>query len=280
MKCKHWLTLIAAVLLLQGCSIKFWYNRLDWVVPWYVDDYVELSGQQEEQLEKLMLLKTEWHRKNELPRYIAWLDSLDKDIRNKQVEQRYDFHRQQLSNFYQNLVDELAGDFASLMVQLSDQQVNELFIELEQMDQETLEEFNELSAEELFEQKDENIADGVSEWIGRLSNEQKMIVTEWASQVQSTTLERMAYRKRWREAMREALKTRQQEQGANSIQSVMVNAQSLQGDVLKAMYQNNRELTEHYLIRIYDTLSDKQLKRLLAKISDYKEDFTDLMDDD
>ena len=101
MKCKHWLTLIAAVLLLQGCSIKFWYNRLDWVVPWYVDDYVELSGQQEEQLEKLMLLKTEWHRKNELPRYIAWLDSLDKDIRNKQVEQRYDFHRQQLSNFYQ-----------------------------------------------------------------------------------------------------------------------------------------------------------------------------------
>lgn len=267
-------------MLLQGCSIKFWYNRLDWVVPWYVDDYVELSGQQEEQLEKLMLLKTEWHRKNELPRYIAWLDSLDKDIRNKQVEQRYDFHRQQLSNFYQNLVDELAGDFASLMVQLSDQQVNELFIELEQMDQETLEEFNELSAEELFEQKDENIADGVSEWIGRLSNEQKMIVTEWASQVQSTTLERMAYRKRWREAMREALKTRQQEQGANSIQSVMVNAQSLQGDVLKAMYQNNRELTEHYLIRIYDTLSDKQLKRLLAKISDYKEDFTDLMDDD
>ena len=280
MKCKHWLTLIAAVLLLQGCSIKFWYNRLDWVVPWYVDDYVELSGQQEEQLEKLMLLKTEWHRENELPRYIAWLDSLDKDIRNKQVEQRYDFHRQQLSNFYQNLVDELAGDFASLMVQLSDQQVNELFIELEQMDQETLEEFNELSAEELFEQKDENIADGVSEWIGRLSNEQKMIVTEWASQVQSTTLERMAYRKRWREAMREALKTRQQEQGANSIQSVMVNAQSLQGDVLKAMYQNNRKLTEHYLIRIYDTLSDKQLKRLLAKISDYKEDFTDLMDDD
>ncbi|PWK51828.1 DUF6279 family lipoprotein [Pleionea mediterranea] len=280
MRCKHWLTLIAAVLLLQGCSIKFWYNRLDWVVPWYVDDYVELSGQQEEQLEKLMLLKTEWHRENELPRYIAWLDSLDKDIRNKQVEQRYDFHRQQLSNFYQNLVDELAGDFASLMVQLSDQQVNELFIELEQMDQETLEEFNELSAEELFEQKDENIADGVSEWIGRLSNEQKMIVTEWASQVQSTTLERMAYRKRWREAMREALKTRQQEQGANSIQSVMVNAQSLQGDVLKAMYQNNRELTQHYLIRIYDTLSDKQLKRLLAKISDYKEDFTDLMDDD
>lgn len=280
MKCKHWLTLIAAILLLQGCSIKFWYNRLDWVVPWYVDDYVELSGQQEEQLEKLMLLKTEWHRENELPRYVAWLDSLDKDIRNKQVEQRYDYHRQQLSSFYQNLVDELAGDFATLMVQLSDQQVNELFIELEQMDQETLEEFNDLSAEELFEEKDENIADGVSEWIGRLSNEQKMIVTEWASQVQSTTLERMAYRKRWREAMRGALKDRQQEQGARSIQSVMVNAQSLQGDVLKAMYQNNRELTKHYLIRIYDTLSDKQLKRLLTKISDYKDDFTDLMDDD
>ena len=41
--------LIFALLLLGGCSsTTFIYNRLDFILPWYLDDYVELNRAQDE----------------------------------------------------------------------------------------------------------------------------------------------------------------------------------------------------------------------------------------
>ena len=39
---------LALLLLLGACSgTTFVYNRLDFLLPWYVDDYAELNGEQE-----------------------------------------------------------------------------------------------------------------------------------------------------------------------------------------------------------------------------------------
>ena len=38
-------TALVVVALLAGCA-SFTYNRLDWLIPWYVDGYVDLTGDQ------------------------------------------------------------------------------------------------------------------------------------------------------------------------------------------------------------------------------------------
>ena len=40
--------LLIGLLALTGCSSKFAYNNFDWLVYWYVDDYVELTNEQED----------------------------------------------------------------------------------------------------------------------------------------------------------------------------------------------------------------------------------------
>ena len=38
--------LFALVLVLNGCAVKFVYHQLDWLMPWYLDDYMEIPGNQ------------------------------------------------------------------------------------------------------------------------------------------------------------------------------------------------------------------------------------------
>ena len=46
---RHIVLTILLLVSVTGCSSKFAYNNLDWLVYWYVDDYIEFSDQQEEQ---------------------------------------------------------------------------------------------------------------------------------------------------------------------------------------------------------------------------------------
>ena len=46
---------IACLLCLAACSsTTFVYNRLDTILPWYVDDYVELNREQDKYLDGLL----------------------------------------------------------------------------------------------------------------------------------------------------------------------------------------------------------------------------------
>ena len=47
--------LLCCLLLLGACSsTTFVYNRLDFILPWYVDDYAELNTQQDAYLDELL----------------------------------------------------------------------------------------------------------------------------------------------------------------------------------------------------------------------------------
>lgn len=70
--------LIAA--LLVGCTAKFTYNHLDWLIPWYVDGYVDLSREQRQVLQVELEPLLRWHREQELTRYVDLLDRIERDL--------------------------------------------------------------------------------------------------------------------------------------------------------------------------------------------------------
>ena len=70
--------LVFCLLLLGACSgTTFVYNRLDFVLPWYVDDYAELNSQQDVYLDELLAPFLTWHRNQELPAYIEIIDGIE-----------------------------------------------------------------------------------------------------------------------------------------------------------------------------------------------------------
>ena len=73
----------AAVLcaaLLAGCTASFTYNHLDRLIPWYVDGYVDLTRDQRKTLRGRLEPVLQWHREEELVRYIGTLDRIEADL--------------------------------------------------------------------------------------------------------------------------------------------------------------------------------------------------------
>ena len=73
--------LVCILLLLGACSsTTFVYNRLDFLLPWYLDDYAELNRAQDQYLDELLAPFLAWHRAEELPRYIEIIDQIDASL--------------------------------------------------------------------------------------------------------------------------------------------------------------------------------------------------------
>ncbi len=276
--------ILVAILLIQSCGVKFWYNRLDWLVPWYLDDYIELSDIQEEQLELLINQKLIWHRSSQLPQYVLWIESLQSDIKSADIEQHYDTHQVKLRSFYEELLGEFAPDLAKAAAQLSDEQRKQLIENLEKEDKEWAEELKELTAEESLERRTENIKDSVSDWVGRLSDYQIGLINQWASEQQSTSVLRMAYRAKWREAFNNLLVLPTDDEASfnkktEELTSLFLQSSRYQSSELKELFEINRALSRYYLIKLHASLSEQQKKRLINKLNDYKEDFESLIDE-
>ena len=75
---KRYLLVLFLLLALGACSsTTFFYNRLDFILPWYVQDYVELNGQQEQYLDELLRPFLARHRVEELPTYLEILGQIE-----------------------------------------------------------------------------------------------------------------------------------------------------------------------------------------------------------
>ena len=66
------------VFLLVGCSTTtFIYNRIDFLLPWYLGSYVELTRTQKQYLDELLIPFFSWHRSEELPQYLEIINSTE-----------------------------------------------------------------------------------------------------------------------------------------------------------------------------------------------------------
>ncbi len=63
---------------ISACSgTSLVYNRLDFLLPWYVDDYAELNQAQKAYLDELLAPFLTWHRNQELPNYVKILEIIE-----------------------------------------------------------------------------------------------------------------------------------------------------------------------------------------------------------
>ncbi|ACV27202.1 DUF6279 family lipoprotein [Kangiella koreensis] len=273
------LIVLLGVFFIQACGIKFWYNRLDWVVPWYLDDYVELNSQQEDTLEQLLELKTEWHRSNELPKYVSMLNRMEADIKSGAIHQTYDRYQRDMRGFYNTLLDEMSDNLVAQTASLTDEQVKQLMDNLDKEAKKQYEEFKEKTDEERQEERLERLEDSFDEWIGSLNDDQEELIKEMASLLKSSGEVTYQYRAKWRDAFRTALAERKTEGGKAAIKSLITDPYQVGGEELNKIREYNGNIYKEYQLKIFRTLSAKQKRHLLEEIADYREDFEDLIDD-
>lgn len=276
--------LLFLMLLMSGCSSKLAYNNLDWLIYWYMDDYIELNDQQEAIFDKRLEQWIDWHRSEEMPRYIAHLKAVRDDIINDALnEERLMEHYEKATDHWQRLRAEITPELASMANRLNDDQVIRLFAALEKDNKESEEsiiEIDEKTPEERAEQRLEDLQEDMSSRIGSLTDEQKAIIADFSPLFKRSSRLWLEYRRDLQQRARALFANRENNPDFSAeLEALMLNPEQYRSEAFLDVWNNNRNQHARMAAELSHTLTDKQKRKLVEEIDDMIDDLEDLLDD-
>ena len=261
-------TLLVSALLLAACTTAFVYNRLDWLIPWYVDGYMDLTRDQRQLLSEQLAPRLEWHREEELARYIEILDNIEgglaKPVDAGWVRARIDEMLDAAERVERSMLS-VALEFSA---SVSDEQMQEFLDSLWEQQKEYEEEFTDRSDAEYADDDYDNIAEFLERFLGRLTAEQKAVLREasltlrrfdraWLDDRRQwlETLEPLLQREPgWQEELMEAHRARKQNRSA----------------AYNASYEHNLAMISRAVAEVVGMMSNGQRQHAADEIEDLR----------
>lgn len=273
--------MLVCVLLLSGCSTTFAYNNINWLIYWYLDDYVELNNQQEDMFDDMLSNWMSWHKQNELPQYQAQLDDIINDIQNKNItEQSIKAHRERARDHWVRARAHVAPDIVKLGATLSQDQLIYLFANLEKEnvdDEEEMAERNRLKPQERVDKWIKRNQKGIRQWMGALSDEQEQFIGTFYGRFESTGPHWVAYKREYQQHLREvfALPLRD-EAFEQKLYELIVDPEKFRTPSFEAAMEVNTQASTEYMMGLMAMASDKQSKNLVDELDDLRKDVLSL----
>lgn len=257
--------------LLAACSgTQFIYNRLGTILPWYVDDYVELTGVQERQLDEALQPFLSWHRQRELPQYVALLDkldtSLDQPLRPAAVSALYS----DLELAWLRLEQVSLEWLLDLGDELSTEQVQELLAYLQERQAEYEEEYLARSEEEYREDSYESFSDSLADYLGKLSREQRARLQQGNAALERSDAVWLQERATWLDRL--AVIMERQPGWQQQIRDAVARRGETVSPRYQRVYQHNLDVIFNIVAEVLNSRTERQDRHLRAKLGRLKKD--------
>jgi Asp-tRNA(Asn)/Glu-tRNA(Gln) amidotransferase A subunit family amidase len=264
--------------LLAGCSNNFVYNQLDWLIPWYVDDYVDLSRDQKKLLKQELEPLLSWHRGEELGRYIELIDRVEADLRDSLEAANIAAWLDEAVDAWSRIEERMLPLAFAVGDELTEAQMQEFIDTLWRRQADLEEEFLPRSDEEYLAENYQNFEDNLRDFLGRLTPAQEQTLRDaaagmirfdgvwlaerraWLEQLQGLL---QARQPGWGEAVRAALRAQQQNHSADYLQAYEHNQGVINGAVAAVLNQRTEQQSRHLQQELDDLRRD--LRKLIAR---------------
>lgn len=198
---------IAALFSLAACSENtFVYNRLDFLLPWYVDDYVDLNQSQQVYLDELLAPFLAWHRTQELPAYLKILDVIGDSLKQPLTPEVVAAIFAEFEKAGLRLQGEALDRLLDLGAHLSDAQVAGFLEVMRERQQEYEEKYLERTDQQFHEDNYDNLVDYAHDYLGRLSDQQRELLRDASSRLLRSDRAWLQERAEWIAQLAELLK--------------------------------------------------------------------------
>jgi len=266
------------LIFLTGCSsTTFVYNRIDFLLPWYLASYVDLSRDQKQYLDELLIPFYSWHRHEELPRYAEIINSVEEILDSEVKVENITLITQDIEESWFRLEDELLLWMLPLTKSLSDDQINNF---LQVMQTKTIESENRyLKRNDQVYQKDNynRLRKNLRRFIGTMSKEQLDLVKIASKSMRRVDTEWVQNRKKLVANLGSILQRKESwEKRFISI----THRDDLVSKNYRDNYAYNIDITNHLIAAILNTRTEKQDKKLRAQLKRYRTDIETLINDE
>jgi hypothetical protein len=277
---KKTIIILAIFLSLAGCGPKLIYPNLDWLIPWYVSDYISLDAAQRSLLEERLIHFLSWHCRTQLPAYADTLrlfagdlkesaDSIDDDVLN--------FYYLKFRQHWRELIVQIGPDLADLLMTASDEQVQELLHNLDKQNHKFRKEFVDISQQAADENRQKRMTKSLKRWISWLTPEQKLTVADWSRSLKPIATDWLHDRQLMVESFRHLIAERKT---ATDFKEVFIDRlaypERMRSQVYQMKIDYNSRQTIQFLVKLNQLLTAKQRLHLTDKIGALADDLEEL----
>jgi len=268
-------TLLFSLVFLVGCSsTTFIYNRIDFLLPWYLGSYVDLNREQKQDLKELLIPFFKWHREEELLNYLAIIEdlesALDKTIEYESIaEITYD-----VEESWFRLEDRMLLWAIPITRNLSEKQIKG-FIQSMQTKAEQSE--NEYLSRNLQAYQNDNykrLRKNLRRFIGGMNKDQLDLINNASKEMIRVDGQWIDNRKALIEKLKVILK---REDGWELALENITHRDDLVAKNYRKTYAHNISVSQHLLVRILNSRTEKQDLKLRSQLSKYKADIKNLI---
>lgn len=278
-RCRSGVSVLLAGLLLAGCSsTQFFYNRLDIVIGWYVDDYVDFSDRQQVQFDAELESFFDWHQREELPIYVAFLSQfehmLDREITAEDVDNMAIDARAAVDRAQVRIVDLMLRMGATL----TDEQVGTFLAELDRQQAEDIEEY--LGRDDDAYRRDalESLERNLKRYLGKLTPSQKTLLSEGVGDYIRLDQVWLDDRAEWN-ALLHTVMTERVPGWETELRNAVNSRRAGRGDAFEQSLEINAQLTRQLIREVINMRTARQDVRLRKRVRALREDFAALVED-
>lgn len=263
------------LLLLAGCSsTTFIYNRLDFILPWYLDDYVDLDREQAAFLDEQLAPFLTWHRAEELPAYISILDDIDSTLDREMTGDDVAAISLEFEEAWFRLESRALDWLLALGAELSEEQVAEFLAELWQQQEKYENKYLDRSDEEYRQDSYDSLVDSTQDYLGRLDREQKQVLENASADLRRSDAIWLREREAWLQRL-EVFMQRQPGWQAAIRDAVVSRSEVVSAEYLE-LYDHNLGVIYAALAQVLNSRTETQDRRLRSKLSDLRKDLETL----
>ena len=269
---------LIVVLLLVGCSTStFVYNRIDSLIPWYLGNYVELTRDQKQYLDELLIPFFNWHRSEELPKYLEIINRTENILEREVKPENIAAISLNLAESWFRLEKEVFVWMLPLASDLTDEQIQSFLQVMQKKAKEYENKYLGRSDKDYRQDMYDMIRDNLERFMGDLSQQQLSLVKAYSEDMRridgvwlqnrkallvrlSSILERDSD---WKERL-----TRINQRDDVASQSY------------PDTYAHNLDVIYHLVAEVFNTRNEKQNQRLRRQLSKYRTDIEALINNE
>lgn len=276
MKKYHWLAIALLSAFLVGCGTKLVYNRLDWLLLFKVDRYVNLQDSQQQYLKQVFSGFHSWHRSTQLPTYVVWLGALRERLGQPVTPEFWEQVTQDGKLLAERSRQYLLPAMVETAAGLTDAQVSHLLKKIGEKREELADIVKKKPTDRIKEHR-KDMRKSVRRWLGRLSDSQEDAIHAWAESLEPFEDDLYATNLEWERQLRAALDARADRAALQQAMDVLtaVEADRLAPEV-QAVVDRNQLRTYHLLSDLVNGASSKQRAHLDERLANYQRDFEEL----
>ena len=269
------LALIALTLVTACSSTTFVYNRLDTLAGWYVDDYVTLDPAQREDFDQRVDDLLTWHRQEELPRYVSFLQRFDALLNDDLSAQDLEAIFTEISLAADRLQLKLEALLIDFGATLRVKQREEFFEALREEQEEQKERWLQRSEEEYHAEIADRLEKNLARVMGRLNTLQRSQIETAAANFQRLDGLWLEDRDRWLLEV-EALALGDSEGWVNDVRLLLTTREQGRSEAYVRIFEHNSRVTRQIVGTVINERTDAQDRKLRRKLAAYRRDFEKL----